>query len=51
VVKVAQQLHLTESTETEHGVIKRCDLLDGNLLAGWFVDSRAGEYKLEHMCA
>lgn len=42
MVEVAQQLHLSESTKTEHGVIKWGDLLDGYFLAGWFVDRRAG---------
>lgn len=41
VVEVAKQLHLTQSSETEHGVIKGCDLLDGDLLARGLVDSRA----------
>ena len=39
VVEVAEQLHLTQSSETEHGVVKGSDLLDGNLLAGWLVKS------------
>lgn len=41
MVEVAQQLHLTKRPQTEHGVIKRGDLLDGNLLTGGLVDGRA----------
>lgn len=41
MVEVSQQLHLTEGSETEHGVIEGCYLLDGNLLARWFVDGGA----------
>ena len=41
VVKVAQQLHLTQSTQTEHGVVEWGDLFDRDLLAGRLVDSRA----------
>ena len=32
VVEVAQELHLTESAETEHRVVEWSDLFDGNLL-------------------
>lgn len=34
VVKVAQELHLSESPQAEHGVIKGSNLLDGHLLSG-----------------
>lgn len=42
VVKVAQQLHLSESSQTKHGVVERSDFLNGDLLPGWFVYRRAG---------
>lgn len=33
VVEIAQQLHLSQSSQTEHGVVEGGDLLDGNLLS------------------
>ena len=33
VVEVAQKLHLTKCSQTEHGVVERGDLLDSDLLA------------------
>ena len=33
VVEVSQQLHLTECSQAEHGVVEGGDLLDGDLLA------------------
>lgn len=42
MVEVPQKLHLSQSPETEHGVVERRDLLDCDLLAGRFVDGRAG---------
>ena len=33
VIKVAEQLHLSQCSQAEHGVVKGCDLLDGDLLA------------------
>ena len=33
VVEVPQELHLSQCPQTEHGMVKWCDLLDGNLLA------------------
>lgn len=41
MVEVAQQLHLTKRPQAEHGVVKRSDLLDGHLLTGRLMDSRA----------
>ena len=41
VVEISQQLHLTQGSQAEHGVIKRGDLLDGHSLAGGFVDGGA----------
>ena len=41
VVKVSQELHLSKSSQTEHGVIKRSNLLDGDLLTRRLVDGRA----------
>lgn len=41
MVEVAEQLHLAQGPETEHGVIKRGDLLDRDLLAGRLVYRRA----------
>lgn len=43
VVEVAQELHLTQGSQTEHGVVKGRDLLDGNLLARGLMYSRATE--------
>lgn len=42
MVEIAQQLHFTQSPQTEHRVIERDDLLDSDFLAGGFVDRRAG---------
>lgn len=33
MVEVPEELHLTQRSETEHGVVEWSDLLDGNLLA------------------
>lgn len=41
VVKVSQQLHFTQCTQAEHGVVEWCDLLDGNLLTRGLVNGRA----------
>lgn len=41
VVKVSQQLHLSERSQTEHAMIKWRDLLDGNFLAGRLMECRA----------
>jgi hypothetical protein len=41
VVKVSQQLHLTQCSQTEHGVVEWCDLLDCDLLARGLVNGRA----------
>jgi hypothetical protein len=41
VVEVAEQLHLTEGSETKHGVVERSNLLDGDFLTRGLVDSRA----------
>jgi hypothetical protein len=43
MVEVSQQLHLTESSEAEHGMIERGNLLDSDLLARRLVKSRAGQ--------
>jgi hypothetical protein len=37
VIEVAQQLHLTQRSQAEHGMVERGDLLDGNFLTGWLV--------------
>jgi len=37
VVEVSQQLHLSQCSQTEHGMIERRDLLDGDLLTGRLV--------------
>ena len=42
MVEVAQQLHLTQSSQTEHGVVKGNDLLDCNLLTRGLVNRRTG---------
>ena len=41
MVEVAQQFHLSQCTQAEHGVIEWSDFLDGNLLARWLMQSRA----------
>lgn len=41
VVEVAKQLHFTQRAETEHAVVERRNLLDGDFLTGWLVYSRA----------
>lgn len=41
VVKVSQKLHLSESSQAEHGVIKRSNFLDGDLLSGRLVNGGA----------
>lgn len=41
MVEITQQFHLTQSPQTEHGVVKGNDLLDRNLLARGFVNRRA----------
>lgn len=41
VVEVSKQLHFSEGTQTKHAVVEGGNLLDGDLLAGWFVKSRA----------
>jgi hypothetical protein len=41
MVEVPQELHLTQSPQTEHGVVKRRDLLDGHFLARWLVQCGA----------
>lgn len=41
MVEVAQQLHLTESSQTEHGVVEGNNLLDRNLLTRGLVNRRA----------
>lgn len=42
MVEVAQELHLSESSQAKHGVIEGGDLLNGDLLARRFVYRRAG---------
>lgn len=41
VIEVAQKLHLAECSQTEHGVIEGCDLLDGDLLSRGLMYRRA----------
>lgn len=41
MVEVAEKLHLSECPKAEHGMVKWSDLLDGHLLTGGLVDSRA----------
>lgn len=40
MVKVSKKLHFAKSSETKHGMIKRCNLLDGHLLARRLVNGR-----------
>lgn len=39
MVEITEKLHLTKRSKTEHRMIKRGDLLDGNLLARRLVHS------------
>lgn len=41
MVKVAEQLHLSQRSQAEHGVVERCDLLDRDLLTRRLVDCGA----------
>lgn len=41
MVKVSQQLHLSERSQAEHAMIKWRDLLDGDFLAGRLMECRA----------
>ena len=41
MVEIPEQLHLTESSKAEHGVVEGSNLLDCNLLARWLVQGRA----------
>jgi hypothetical protein len=41
VVEVPEQLHLTQGSQAEHGVVEGGDLLDSNLLSGGFMECRA----------
>lgn len=41
MVEVAKELHLTESSQAEHGVIERSNLFDGDLVSGRLVKCRA----------
>ena len=43
MVEIPQQLHLTQSSKAEHGVVEWSDLLDRNLLSAGFVKRRARE--------
>ena len=43
VVKVTQQFHLTQRSQAKHAMVKRRNLLDGNLLAGRLVKRGAVE--------
>lgn len=47
VVEVAQQLHLSQGSQTEHGVVEGGNLLDGHLLPGRLVNGRAAPMLLE----
>lgn len=47
VVKVSEELHLSKSSQAEHGVVKRSNLLDGDLLSGGLVDGRAMIMRLD----
>jgi hypothetical protein len=43
MIEVSQQLHLTQGTQAEHGVVEWGNLLDRNLLARRLVQGRAVE--------
>ena len=46
VVEISQQLHLAQSAQAEHGVVKGGDLLDGHFLSRRLVECRAGQVSL-----
>jgi hypothetical protein len=33
MIEIPQKFHLSQRTQTEHGMIKRCNLFDGNFLS------------------
>jgi len=37
MVEVSEKLHLSQSSQTKHGVVEGSDLLDGDLLPRWLV--------------
>jgi len=41
VVEISQELHLAQSSEAEHRVVERRNLLDSDFLAGRLVESGA----------
>lgn len=41
MVEVPQQLHLSQRSQTEHGMVERCDLLDSHFLTGGLVQRGA----------
>ena len=41
VIEVAQKLHLSQGSQTEHGMIEGSNLLDGHFMAGGFVKGGA----------
>ena len=47
VVKVAEELHFSKRSQTEHGMVERGDLLDGDFLARGFVYRRATSHSSE----
>lgn len=51
VVEVAQELHLAEGSQAEHGVVERRDLLDRDLLPRGLMYGRAGKKILSAIVA
>ncbi len=41
VVEISQKLHFPQRPQTEHGVVERRNLLDGDSLTGWFMQCGA----------
>lgn len=48
VVEVPEELHFSEGSETEHGVVKGGDLFNGDLLSRGFVESRT-THQISHL--
>lgn len=47
MVEIPEQFHLTESSQAEHGVVKRSDLLDRHFLARRLVNSGAAAVSIK----
>jgi len=46
MVEISKELHLTKSSQAEHGMIEWGNLLYGDLLSGWLVEGGAMRSKV-----